>query len=64
MIEEYVSDIVDTFDIQGIVEEKINNMAVRELEDLIMSVMKNELGMIVNLGAIIGFVLGLFNLFF
>ncbi|SHM18518.1 Uncharacterized membrane protein YheB, UPF0754 family [Anaerosporobacter mobilis DSM 15930] len=64
MIEEHVSDIVDTFDIQGIVEEKINNMAVRELEDLIMSVMKNELGMIVNLGAIIGFVLGLFNLFF
>lgn len=64
MIEEHVSDIVDTFDIQGIVEEKINNMAVKELEDLIMSVMKNELGMIVNLGAIIGFVLGLFNLFF
>ncbi|MBS5932678.1 MAG: DUF445 family protein [Clostridiales bacterium] len=64
MIEEHVSDIVDTFDIQGIVEEKINNMAVEELEDLIMSVMKNELGMIVNLGAIIGFVLGLFNLFF
>lgn len=64
MIEEHISDIVDTFDIQGIVEEKINNMAVEELEELIMSVMKNELGMIVNLGAIIGFVLGLFNLFF
>lgn len=64
MIEDHVSDIVDTFDIQGIVEEKINTMAVKELEDLIMSVMKNELGMIVNLGAIIGFVLGLFNLFF
>ena len=44
MIEEHVSDIVDTFDIQGIVEEKINNMAVEELEELIMSVMKNELG--------------------
>lgn len=64
MIEEHVSDIVDTFDIQGIVEEKINMMDVKELEELIMSVMKNELGMIVNLGAIIGFVLGLFNLFF
>lgn len=64
MIEEHVSDIVDTFDIQGIVEEKINTMDVKELEELIMSVMKNELGMIVNLGAIIGFVLGLLNLFF
>lgn len=64
MIEEHVADIVDTFDIQGIVEEKINGMDVKELEELIMSVMKNELGMIVNLGAIIGLVLGLFNLFF
>lgn len=64
MIKEHVSDIVDTFDIQGIVEGKINTMDVKELEDLIMSVMKNELGMIVNLGAIIGFVLGLLNLFF
>lgn len=29
-----------------------------------MSVMKQELGMIVNLGALIGFVLGVLNLFF
>jgi uncharacterized membrane protein YheB (UPF0754 family) len=64
MIEEHASEIVNTFDIQGIVEEKINKMDVKELEALIMSVMKNELGMIVNLGAIIGFVLGLFNLLF
>lgn len=64
MIQEHVSDIVDTFDIKGVVEEKINSMDVMELEELIMSVMKNELGMIVNLGAIIGFVLGLFNLLF
>ena len=39
-------------------------MDVRELEQLIMSVMKHELAVIVNLGALIGFVLGLFNLFF
>lgn len=64
MIEKHASEIVNTFDIQGIVEEKINKMDVKELETLIMSVMKNELGMIVNLGAIIGFVLGLFNLLF
>lgn len=64
MIDKHISAIVDTFDIQGIVEDKINRMDVKELEALIMSVMKNELGMIVNLGAIIGFVLGLFNLLF
>lgn len=56
--------IASAFDICGIVETKINEMDVKELEQLIMSVMKNELGMIVNLGALIGFVLGLFNLFF
>ncbi|WP_310604268.1 DUF445 domain-containing protein [Anaerosporobacter sp.] len=64
MIEKHTKDIVSAFDVQGIVEEKINTMDVKELETLIMSVMKNELGMIVNLGAVIGFLLGLFNLFF
>ena len=34
-----------------------------QLEKLVMSVMKNELGMIVNLGAIIGFVIGILNVF-
>jgi uncharacterized membrane protein YheB (UPF0754 family) len=38
-------------------------MKVEELEALVMSVMKHELGMIVNLGALIGFVLGLVNVF-
>ena len=46
----------------AVVEEKINAMDVRELESLILSVMKHELGMVVNLGALIGFVLGLLNL--
>lgn len=56
--------IASAFDVCGIVETKINEMDVEELEQLILSVMKNELGMIVNLGALIGFVLGLCNLFF
>ncbi|WP_167956512.1 DUF445 domain-containing protein [Anaerosporobacter faecicola] len=63
-VEEQASKIAGTFDIQGIVEEKINAMDVSELETLIMSVMKHELGTIVNLGAIIGFLIGLLNLLF
>ena len=43
-------------------EDKIVSMDVKELEVLILSVMKHELGMIVNLGALIGFILGLVNL--
>lgn len=63
MLDKEISDVVNAFDICGIVEKKINDMDVRELEQLIMSVMKNELGTIVNLGALIGFILGLLNLF-
>lgn len=58
-----IADIVKAFDICNIVEKKVNEMDVLELEKLIMSVMKNELGAVINLGALIGFILGLFNLF-
>ena len=62
MLNHGVSNIVNAFDICAIVEKKINDMEVSELEVLILSVMKQELGMVVNLGAVIGFVLGLLNL--
>lgn len=64
MFSKHSAQIVQAFNVTTVVEDKINAMDVRELEHLIMSVMKNELGMIVNLGAVIGFLLGLFNLFF
>ncbi len=56
--------IMKQFNIAGIVEDKVNAMDVMEIEKLVLSVMKNELDAVVNLGAIIGFILGLFNLFF
>ncbi len=52
----------EIFDIGGVVEEKVNAMTPRELETLVLAIMKRELSAIVNLGAIIGFVLGLFNM--
>lgn len=57
-LEKFLSHI----DISKIVEDKINQMSVDELEDLVLSVMKHELNLIVNLGALIGFILGLLNL--
>lgn len=63
MLDKEIDHIVNAFDICSIVEKKINDMNVIELEQLIMSVMKSELSAIVNLGALIGFVLGLLNLF-
>lgn len=50
-------------DLGSIVEEKINGMSSDEIEALVMSVMKKEFNMIINLGALIGFVLGLLNIF-
>lgn len=49
--------------VSEIVEQKINEMDVMELEQLVLSVMKRELRIIVNLGALIGFVIGIINVF-
>lgn len=59
-----LSDIMNAIDIQSLVEKQINDMDVLELENLLLQVMKKELNAIVNLGALIGFILGLINLFF
>lgn len=56
-----VKSIVSDIDISGIVEEKINAMSFDELEELVFSVMKKELDTIVNLGALIGFIIGSVN---
>ncbi|MGN0574801.1 MAG: DUF445 domain-containing protein [Ruminococcus sp.] len=56
--------LMSFLDLSSIVEDKINAMSADELEELVMSVMKKELNTIVNLGALIGFVLGLLNLLF
>lgn len=61
-IEKFASSIVGSFHIAGIVEQKIRDMDVKTLEELVMSVMKRELKMIVNLGALIGLILGCINL--
>jgi len=59
----YVSNLLKKLDIAKVVEDKINQMDVMELEKLILSVMKKELGAVVNLGAVIGLILGTVNIF-
>lgn len=59
----YANNLLDKFDISGVVENKINEMEVLEVERLLMSIMKKELGAIVNLGALIGLILGTLNIF-
>ncbi|HAU85862.1 MAG TPA: DUF445 domain-containing protein [Lachnospiraceae bacterium] len=57
-----IDKILSLIDVSQIAEEQINQMDVSELEKLILSVMKKELNAIVNLGALIGLILGLLNL--
>ena len=61
---EKIPEILKALNIAKIVSDKINNMDVIELEKLILEIMKKELNALVNLGAVIGFILGLINLFF
>lgn len=61
-IEEKLGRVTSGIDIAAVVEDKINQMDVREFEQLVLSVMEKELQAVVNLGALIGFVIGLINL--
>ena len=58
MVAQVIPLLLDKLNIQGIVEEKIASMSNEELEKLVLTAMKKELSLIVNLGAVIGFVLG------
>ena len=59
----YAASVLEQIDISRIVEDKVNAMDVDELEKLVMSVMKNELQTIINLGALIGAIIGVINIF-
>jgi len=54
--------ILATIDISGIVRDKINSMDATEVEELVLNVANKELSAIVNLGALIGFILGCINI--
>ena len=49
-------------DVSSIVRSKVEQMDAATLERLCLDVMKNELSAVVNLGGLIGFILGAFNL--
>ena len=61
MIEEKLPELISSLRLSEIVEERINAMKVEEVEELVLSIMNKELGAIVNLGAVIGLLLGLVN---
>ena len=59
--ENAVNGVLKNIDISAMIEDKINEMKTEELEKVVLAVMKKELDTIVNLGALIGFILGSLN---
>ncbi|MDD6213771.1 MAG: DUF445 family protein [Firmicutes bacterium] len=60
---DFINNISGNIDIVTIVEKKVADMDVKDLENLCMSVMKKELDSVVNLGAVIGCAIGILNIF-
>lgn len=63
MLDKYLEPLLEMMNIAQIIEDKINAMEIAAFEDLVMSVMKNELNAIVNLGFFIGLIIGTVNIF-
>lgn len=64
IISRQLPKMLDTLNISRMIEERINEMDVRETERLILEVMNKELRAIVWLGALLGFAMGCVNLLF
>ena len=58
LVNEYADAVVDHFHIERIVEDKIRAMEPRDLENLVLTVMKKELNALIWLGIPIGFIMG------
>lgn len=61
IVEEKASDIIKEFNIAKIVEDKINEFDLEEMETLVMEIAKKELDALVWLGGLLGAIMGIFN---
>ncbi len=62
-IGKYLTTLLKGFNISGIVEQKINEFELPELEKLIMDIARKELNSLVALGGLLGFLMGFLNVF-
>lgn len=58
------ADVLHMLHLGKVAEDKVMTLEPEALENLVLSVMKKELGAVVNLGALVGFLIGLLNLIF
>ena len=64
IIKEHLPKILETINISKMIETRINEMDMNETEKIILQVMDKELKAIVWLGALLGMIMGCFNLLF
>ncbi|MCQ2740419.1 MAG: DUF445 family protein, partial [bacterium] len=60
-IDKYLTNLLNGFNISNIVEQKINEFELPELEKIIMEIAKKELNALVALGGLLGFLMGFIN---
>jgi uncharacterized membrane protein YheB (UPF0754 family) len=58
MIDSYMANIEEKFNVEHIIQEKVNNLSPDRLEGLIMKLLKKEFKFIEYIGAVIGFIIG------
>ena len=58
MIDSYMANIEEKFNVEHIIQEKVNHLSPERLEELIMKLLKNEFKFIEYIGAVIGFLIG------
>ena len=59
----HVRPIVESIDVGGMITEKIVLMSSEEVEDLVLTVVRRELRLVVLFGAFVGALIGAVNIF-
>lgn len=64
ILEKKSGRFIERLDVSAIVEQKINEFSMQELEDLIMDISRKELNALVWIGGLLGAIIGMVNLLF
>ena len=62
VLQKEVPPLIETLNVTRMVEEKVNQLDILQVEDLLMGVMKEQFKYINLFGAVLGFLIGLINL--
>lgn len=64
LVEKKLKQMLETFDVAKVVEQKIIELNIEEMEKLILSIINKELNAIIYLGGLLGIIMGFINLLF